>query len=250
VPPADHLDDVAATEPAHVVPVGRHPRLRLALLVAGLATGILLFAVLGVVSVADVRDGIEGLGPAAPLAFVVVSAVLAALLVPGPLLAAASGLLFGPVLGTVVSLAAAVGTSVIALRLGRAAGRDGARAVLGPRRAALSEALLERRGLVAVVGQRLLPLTPDAPLSYAFGALGVRTWQIALGTVLGAAPRAFAYTALGASIDDPSSPLALAGIGAWVVVTVAGAEIGRRWWRARRRRPAGPAEPEPEPDGA
>lgn len=41
---------------------------------------------------------------AAALTYVMVSAVLGAVFVPGPTLAAASGLLFGPLLGMVVTL--------------------------------------------------------------------------------------------------------------------------------------------------
>lgn len=229
------MSDPAAGPVATPLVPGRWPRLRLAVLVVALVAAGSLFTFSGLVDADDVRDRVEGLGPAAPLVFVVVSAVLAALLVPGPVLAAASGLLFGAALGTVVSLASAAGTSFIAQRLGRAAGLDGARAVLGAERAAATEDLLARRGLLAVVGQRLLPGVPDAPATYAFGALGASGWQVVVGTLIGAAPRAFAYTALGASLDDPGSPLALAGIATWVVVSVAGAEIARRVWLRRRR---------------
>lgn len=225
---------MANQQPRPVV-VGRWPRLRLLVLVVALVTAGTVFTFGGFVEADDLRDAVDRLGPAAPLAFVVLSALLAAFLVPGPVLAAASGLLFGAALGTVVSLASAAGTSFIAQRLGRAAGLDGARAVLGPERAAATEDVLERRGLLAVVAQRLLPGVPDAPATYAFGALGASGWQVVLGTLIGAAPRAFAYTAAGASLDDPGSPLALAGLAVWVVVTVAGAEVARRWWVSRRR---------------
>lgn len=220
--------------------VGRWPRARLAVLVVALLTAGTVFTFGGFVSADEVRDTVDGLGPVAPLAYVVVAAVLAAILVPGPVLAGASGLLFGVVLGTVVTLASAAGTAFIAQRLGRAAGLDGARAVLGEQRAAATEELLARRGLLAVVAQRLLPGVPDAPATYAFGALGASGWQVVLGTLIGAAPRAFAYTALGASLDDPGSPLAIAGVVVWVVVSVAGAEIARRWWVQRRRAAATP----------
>lgn len=222
----------AGAPPALVV--GRYPRWRLAFLIVALSAAGLVFTVGGLVDVEQVRDVVEDLGPLAPVAYVVLGALLAAILVPGPVLAGASGLLFGPLVGTVVTLCSAVGTSVIALLLGRAAGRDGARSVLGPARASATEGLLARRGLLAVVAQRLLPGVPDAPASYAFGALGATVTQIVLGTLIGAAPRAFAYTAVGASLDDPTSPLAIAGLVVWVVVAVAGAEVGRRLWRARR----------------
>lgn len=221
------------------LPVGPHPRLRLALLVLALVAAALVFGLGDLVSVEQVQTAVDRAGPAAPAAYVVVGAVLAALLVPGPVLAGASGLLFGPVLGTAVTLASALGTALVALTVGRAAGRDGARSVLGPERAAVTEALLERRGLLVVAGQRLTPGVPDAPLSYAFGALGVRTWQVMLGTLVGSAPRAFAYTAIGSSLDDPTSPVAVAGVVVWLLVAVAGLEVARRAWRARRRA-AGP----------
>jgi uncharacterized membrane protein YdjX (TVP38/TMEM64 family) len=224
--------DSGATSP--VLPVGRHPRLRLALLVAAVLLAGALFTVGGVVSTEEVQTLVDRAGPLAPLAYVVLAAALGALLVPGPVLAGASGVLFGAALGTVVTLASACGTAVIAQRLGRAAGLDGARAVLGPARAAATEDLLARRGLLAVVGQRMAPAVPDAPSTYAFGALGVRTWQVVVGTLIGAAPRAFAYTAIGASLDDPTSPLAVAGLVVWVLMALLGAEVLRRWWLSRR----------------
>ena len=55
----------------------------------------------------------------------------------------------------------------------------------------------------------------------------MRVWQIALGTVIGSAPRAFAYTSIGASLDDPGSPLALAGWAAVGVTGIAGAILAR-----------------------
>lgn len=219
-----------------VLPVGRHPRLRLALLVVALVVAGTVFTFTDLVAVDDVRARVEAAGALAPVAYVVLGALLGAVLVPGPVLAGASGVLFGPVLGTVVTLASALGTSAVALVLGRAAGRDGARAVLGPRRAAATEDLLERRGVLAVAAQRLAPGVPDAPSTYAFGALGVSVWAVLLGTLVGSAPRAFAYTAIGASLDDPTSPLAVAGLVVWLVVAVVGVEVGRRLWRDRRRR--------------
>ncbi|MGV0802278.1 VTT domain-containing protein, partial [Mycolicibacterium elephantis] len=129
-----------------------------------------LVAVARVIDVEAVRDAVAATGPAAPLAYVVVSAVLGALFVPGPILAAGSGLLFGPVIGVFVTLGATVGTAAIASLIGRRAGRDSARALLGPPRADILDRLIARGGLWAVVGQRFIPGVSDALASYAFGA--------------------------------------------------------------------------------
>jgi uncharacterized membrane protein YdjX (TVP38/TMEM64 family) len=193
-----------------------------------------LVAVARVINIEDVRRTISSTGPAAPLAYVVVAAALGALFVPGSILAAGSGLLFGPVLGVFVTLGATVGTAVVAGFVGRRAGRDSARAVLGTKRADRIDALIERRGLWAVVGQRFVPGISDALASYAFGAIGVPLWQLAVGAFIGSAPRAFAYTALGASIGNRSSPLAYAAITVWCVTAVVGAFAARRGYQKWR----------------
>lgn len=195
-----------------------------------------LTAVERVIDVAAVRALIESAGPLAPLAYVVVSAVLGALLVPGPLLAAGSGFLFGPVLGTFVTLGATVGSAVITAAVGRRAGRDSARALLGEPRADRIDRLIDRGGLWAVVGQRFVPGINDALASYTFGAFGVPLWQMAVGAVIGSAPKAFAYTALGSTVGEFSAPLLAAAIAVWCVTAVVGAFAAHRGWRRWRAR--------------
>jgi uncharacterized membrane protein YdjX (TVP38/TMEM64 family) len=195
-----------------------------------------LVAVTRVVDVEDVRRTVAATGPAAPLTYIVVSAVLGAVFVPGPILAAGSGALFGPVIGLFVTLGATVGTAVITCLVGRRAGRQSARGLLGTERADRLDQLIERRGLWAVVGQRFIPGVSDALACYAFGAFGVPLWQIAVGAFIGSAPRAFVYTALGASISDLSSPLAYAAIAVWCVTAVVGAFVTHRGYRKWRNR--------------
>lgn len=165
---------------------------------------------LDLLDTAQVRGWIEPLGAIAAPAYVLLAALLGAALVPGPVLAGVSGLLFGAVLGTLVTISAAVLGAVIALLTARHAAGAQFADVSGRRLQALA-ALAERHGVLGVIVQRLAPGVPDAPCSYLFGLLGVRVWQIAAGTAIGAAPRAFSYTSIGASLDDPTSPLAYAG---------------------------------------
>ncbi|MCZ0730026.1 TVP38/TMEM64 family protein [Mycolicibacterium iranicum] len=209
---------------------------RLAVFVVLLSLLFYLTAVERVIDVAAVRALIESAGPLAPLAYVVVSAVLGALLVPGPLLAAGSGFLFGPVLGTFVTLGATVGSAVITAAVGRRAGRDSARALLGEPRADRIDRLIDRGGLWAVVGQRFVPGINDALASYTFGAFGVPLWQMAVGAVIGSAPKAFAYTALGSTVGEFSAPLLAAAIAVWCVTAVVGAFAAHRGWRRWRAR--------------
>ncbi|OBH05364.1 TVP38/TMEM64 family protein [Mycobacterium sp. E1747] len=219
-----------ASRRAHIV--------RLGVFVAFLLLMFYLVAIARVVHVEEVRRVVSATGPAAPPTYVVASAVLGAVFVPGSVLAAASGLLFGPLLGIFVTLGATVGTAIVASLIGRRAGRDSARALLGADRTDRIDALIERRGLWAVVGQRFVPGLSDALASYAFGAFGVPLWQMVIGSFVGSVPRAFVYTALGASIGNGSSPLAYAAIAVWCVTAIVGAFAARRGyrnWRASRK---------------
>ena len=210
--------------------------IRLAVFAAFLLGLFYLVAVTRVIDVDNVRRVVAATGPAAPLTYVVVSAVLGSLFVPGPILAAGSGLLFGPVLGLFVTVGATVGTALITSLIGRRAGRSSARALLGADRADRIDGLIERRGLWAVVGQRFVPGVSDALASYAFGAFGVPLWQMAVGAFIGSVPRAFVYTALGASIGDLSAPLAYAAIAVWCATAIVGAFAAHRGYRTWRRR--------------
>jgi uncharacterized membrane protein YdjX (TVP38/TMEM64 family) len=216
--------------------------MRLALFAALLSALFYLTAIERVIDVTYVRGLIESTGMLAPLVYVAVSSVLGALLVPGPLLAAGSGFLFGPVLGTFVTLGATVGSALITSFAGRRAGRDSARALLGNKRAARIDGLIERGGLWAVVGQRFVPGVNDALASYAFGAFGVPLWQMAAGAVIGSAPKAFSYTALGSSFGEFSAPLLIAAAIVYVLTAVAGAFAAHRGWRHWRAGREDPGE--------
>jgi uncharacterized membrane protein YdjX (TVP38/TMEM64 family) len=139
----------------------------------------------------------------------------------------------------VVTLSSTVLTAMIAALVGRHAGRESAMTLLGPEWAARIDTQIQRRGLWAVVGQRFIPGISDALASYSFGAFGLPLWQMAVGAAIGSVPRAFVYTALGASISDLNSPLAYAAIAVWCLTAIIGAFAAHRGylgWRAGRRR--------------
>jgi uncharacterized membrane protein YdjX (TVP38/TMEM64 family) len=62
---------------------------------------------------------------------------------------------------------------------------------------------------------------------------------MAIGAFIGSVPRAFVYTALGASIGDLSSPLAYVAIAVWCVTAVIGAFATHRGYQHWRRRSDG-----------
>jgi uncharacterized membrane protein YdjX (TVP38/TMEM64 family) len=193
-------------------------RARLALLAAVLLALFVVFGVLQVVSRDDVQGWIDPLGGWGAPVFALLSAVLGCLLVPGPLLAAASGVLFGTWVGFLVTLSSAVLAALMGWAVGKAVGEVDWR----------YRDLLQRRGLWAVVVQRLLPGVPDAPVNYLAGVAGVRAWHLALGTAIGVAPRAFAYTALGDAIGDRSTAQTVAALALLGVTAIAGLIVAKR----------------------
>lgn len=217
----------------------RRARRRLGALIAVVAIGYALLWLLRPVSAEGVRGWVEPIGAMAPLVFLAIAVGLGLALVPGPLVAGAGGLLFGAALGTVLSVAAAVITGTVALLLARRVGGPGM-ATIESRRVGILASALERHGLWAVVAQRLAPGVPDAPCSYAAGLLRVSPTQIALGTAIGVAPRAFGYTAIGDSLDEPGSPLSIVGVVVVVAASIAGAIVARRMFLDIRRDPPEP----------
>jgi uncharacterized membrane protein YdjX (TVP38/TMEM64 family) len=185
-------------------------------------------------SAEGVRDRVDGYGAAGPLVFIAVSSVLTVALFPGPLLAGASGLLFGTALGTPVSIVAATTGATLAFSLSRWIAHDAVEQVASPRVRRL-RAWIGRRGFFAVLYARLAPGVPYSLVNYAAGLAPIALRSFVAATAIGCAPRAFAYTALGGSLDDLSKPEAIIALAVLVVMAVAGVLAGRR-----QLRPSGP----------
>jgi uncharacterized membrane protein YdjX (TVP38/TMEM64 family) len=201
------------------------------LLVALIAGAFVLVASTGKLSSDRVRDWMDGYGVAGPLIFIAVSAALTPALFPGPLLAGASGLLFGTWLGTPISIISATLGASLAFALSRWIAHDAVTELQGPRLRALRE-WVGRRGFLSVLYARIVPGVPYSLVNYAAGLSPVALRTFAAATALGCAPRAFAYTALGGSVDDLGSPEAIAAYVVLVVMAVAGAIVARRTVRA------------------
>jgi len=212
-------------------------------LAAVLASLVAVLALSGSLSPERVRDWVDGFGAAGPVVFICLSALLTVALFPGPLLAGASGLLFGTALGTPISIAAATLGASLAFSLSRWWAHDAVLALAGPRLLALRD-LLARRGFLSVLYARIAPGVPYNLVNYAAGLTAIPLRTFAAATALGASPRAFAYTALGGSLDDLGSPEAIVAIcllvamaiGGLVSLRVAGSEAG---WSSRAGRSAG-----------
>ena len=156
-----------------------------------------------------------------------VSALLSCAWVPGPVLAGVAGVLFGTALGVPVSLAAASLAAVLQLEIARHVAGRPVRAWLVPRVRRL-DGLLESRGAVAVALLRIVPGVPYVATNYSAGLTRLRARDMALGTAVGAAPKTYAYVALGGTLGDLRRPEAQIALAVLVVLAIAGAWLARR----------------------
>jgi uncharacterized membrane protein YdjX (TVP38/TMEM64 family) len=201
--------------------------LRLVSLALLVGSAFLVVALSGSLSADRVRDWIDGLGPASPLLFIPISACLTVALFPGPLLSAASGLLFGTALGTVVSVLSATLGATLAFCLSRWWAHDAVESLAG-RRLRTLRAWVGARGFLSVLYARIAPGVPYNLVNYAAGLTPILLRSFVAATALGVAPRAFAYTALGGSLGDLTSPEALVAVGVLVAMALAGAVLAAR----------------------
>jgi uncharacterized membrane protein YdjX (TVP38/TMEM64 family) len=173
-----------------------------------------------------VRAWAEGLGDLAYLAFVPLF-VLVNFVITWTILAGAAGLMFGTAVGTPLALAGVTGAALAQMFVSRrlAAGHQGS---LLPERLRAAEDFLTRHGTVAVMESRIVPLLPYGVVNFSAGLTTLRFREMALGTVVGASPKVFAYTALGGSLTNLGSPQGYAAITLLVALALAGALVVRR----------------------
>jgi uncharacterized membrane protein YdjX (TVP38/TMEM64 family) len=136
-------------------------------------------------------------------------------------------LLFGTAVGAPLALAGVTAASVLQMFIARrlAGGHHG---LLLPERTRAVEEFLTRHGAVSVMESRIVPLLPYGIVNFSAGLTKLRYRDLALGTVIGAAPKVFAYTALGGSLSDLRSPEAIVAIGLLVTMGLVGALFVRR----------------------
>ena len=193
-------------------------------------------AVLGLApSAGDLRDFGESLGWAGYVLWIPLTTLLASVFVPGPVLAGAAGLLFGTAVGTALAIASATTTAVFEMAIGRfLAGDEISRRL--PDRVKRLDSFLERRGFWAVLYVRLAPFVPYNLTNYGAGLTRLRFRDMGAGTLVGGAPRTFAYVALGGSLGNLGSPESIVAVVLLVVIGIVGFFLARRQIAAERRR--------------
>ena len=125
--------------------------------------------------------------PWAPLAIVAAFVVLGLCVVPLTALIAITAALYSPWIAVPLSLAGALASGAASFSIGRVLTRTAVREIAGPRLSALSKRL-RKRGLLAVMLVRLLPIAPYTIVNIVAGASRIRWRDFLLGSALGLLP--------------------------------------------------------------
>ncbi|MDP2331110.1 MAG: VTT domain-containing protein [Reyranella sp.] len=221
-----------AVAPARSRAVAHRPGLAIALVAALVVALTLAWQVTGLSGLAQPEEMAELLlaGAGEPWAFVL---VLLAFLVGGAtafpvtIMILATAAVFGPWLGLLYASLGAGTSALVMFGLGARFGQEALGRLLGARWERVRERL-RRRGLLAVVAVRVVPVAPFTLVNLAAGAGGVRLADFAAGTLIGMAPGLVAMSFLGDRVahavahpDVGEIALLLLGAAAWVALSFA-----------------------------
>ncbi|MEM1425870.1 MAG: TVP38/TMEM64 family protein [Cyanobacteria bacterium P01_H01_bin.130] len=184
---------------------------------------------------------VEGLGPVAPIAFMLVYVVATVAFIPGSALTLGAGFLFGPILGSVVVFIGATLGATAAFLVGRYVARDWVKGkfIEGNDNFAAIDKAVGKEGFKIVLLTRLSPVFPFNVLNYLYGLTDVSLKDYVLASI-GMLPGTVMYVYIGSTFGElaavfagrEKSPAewALYGVGlvATVIVTVYITKIAKK----------------------
>jgi uncharacterized membrane protein YdjX (TVP38/TMEM64 family) len=206
---------VQATVAAAAVQV---PRRRLVAIAAAIVILVALAWWVPIPNALELRDWATSVGAWFPLVFFATHIVVTTFPFPRTAFTLGAGLLFGPLLGIAIAVAASSISALLAVLLIRALGWQLSNLVSHPAVDRI-DVRLRRRGWPSVIALSLIPAVPFAVLNYAAGASAVRLVPYSLATFVGLLPGTAAVVILGDALTGRVNPLL-------VLISAATASIG------------------------
>ncbi|TDY02048.1 putative membrane protein YdjX (TVP38/TMEM64 family) [Mycolicibacterium litorale] len=194
------------------------PRRRLVAIAAAIVILVALAWWVPIPNALELRDWATSVGAWFPLVFLATHIVVTTFPFPRTAFTLAAGLLFGPLLGIAIAVAASTISALLSVLLIRALGWQLSSLVSHPAVDRI-DVRLRRRGWPSVIALRLIPAVPFAVLNYAAGASAVRLLPYTLATVIGLAPGTAAVVILGDALTGQVNPLL-------VLISAATASVG------------------------
>ncbi|NQV32756.1 MAG: TVP38/TMEM64 family protein [Phycisphaeraceae bacterium] len=166
------------------------------------------------------------LAPVAYVVMVIIEVVVAPL--PGLMLYAPGGIIFGGFWGGLLSLAGNVCGAGIACQLMRVFGRKRLDHLLSGGKFEKYEQRLSNAGVWIILAMRINPLTSSDLVSYAAGVTSMPTWKVMIGTLLGMAPLCWAQAYLAGALLEVFPGLIYPLVGLCVIYAVIAIVIFRK----------------------
>ena len=167
----------------------------------------------------------------APLAVIAAYTPACFTMFPRPLITLFAVIAFGPVFGFAYGMTGILFAALVTYMVGVTLPADTLDRLAGPKMKSLA-GILRRRGLIASVATRVVPVAPFAIVGFAAGHIGISLSDFMLGTFIGLLPGTLTTTVFGdqiqAALEDPSriNWSLVVGIVLWFVVM---ALVLRRW---------------------
>ena len=137
-------------------------------------------------SLIDIAKNLDD-SPVAPLAVLAAYVVAGLLVIPVTALIVATGIVFGPLLGGLYAMSGALLSAAVTYSIGRRLGRNTVRHLAGSRLNRITRHLA-KRGLLAIIAVRLLPIAPFSVVNAVAGASRIGLRKFLLGSAIGLAP--------------------------------------------------------------
>lgn len=173
----------------------------------------------------------------APLVLVLAYTPGAFIMFPRPLLTLVGVIAFGSWLGFVYSMTGILGATLATYYAGRLLRYDTVRRLAGEKLDTASK-MVRRHTVLTVFAASLVPTPPFAVQGIMAGAMRIKVWPYALGTLLGMLPGVLTTTLFGGQIatalEDPSE-ISFWLIGA-AVVLLAATYVAGRWFAHEQRK--------------
>lgn len=149
---------------------------------------------------------IKSQGKYAYLVFLVIFALKPLILIiPSNILSISSGIVFGPILGTILTSIGFFVSGSLAFFIARILGRDAVNKILRGKALNLNNKL-EHNGFKVLFFLRLIPVLPYDPVSYAVGLSKVKYRDFIIASVIGVVPEVVCYSIIGENAMNPLSP--------------------------------------------
>ncbi|MBN9685254.1 TVP38/TMEM64 family protein [Corallococcus sp. NCSPR001] len=177
-----------------------------------------------------IRELLLPLGDYAPLAYVAFLAVRPLTLLPGQVLTAVGGMMFGTLAATLYSLTGSFLSATLLYFVARKLGTRPMQRLCGSKYPAIAKAA-RRHDFQFTFLACLNPLCPTDIMLIAGAASGARFWPSVLGVVLGTIPGTFLTAQFGSGLAQGRTVMTAVSAVGMVVSLVLGVIFGRRFYK-------------------